>query len=85
MREITVSAILPPRPSFRSGAVAPVECELEKGLKVFMGKKSKSAPSTRFCTNSTPWSDQPPENLRQIIAIVRQMERSSAWIRNLRD
>ncbi|HBC88764.1 MAG TPA: hypothetical protein DCZ94_17620 [Lentisphaeria bacterium] len=74
--------VLPRLPSLQRVIKQDRSCEIEDALRK---RQKRSAGGKHLCDNSTRWSKSPPATLAEMIKLLRRMEKSGRWIRNLKD
>jgi len=80
------SPVLPPMSSLRRVINRDSPCELRKALLVHLHQNPvPNLGGSQPCDNSTRWFESPPATLAEMIKLLRRMERSGKWIRNLKD
>ncbi len=81
-----LSLVLPAMSSLRRVINQDSDCELQKALLARLHQN----PAPKFggnhpSDNSTGWFKSPPATLAEMIKLLRRMEKSGRWIRNLKD
>jgi hypothetical protein len=81
-----LSLVLPPMPSLRRVINQDSYCELQNALLAHMHQNpSLKSIGNQTCDNSTKWFESPPATLAEMVKLLRRMEKSGKWIRNLKN